>query len=392
MSGRGITRRDFFGAGAAGAAGLWLAGCAGRGRGAGGGAGPLVYVGTYTEPGGRPEGVYAFRAAPGGWEPLGAHDAGPNPSFLAAHPRGGVLYAVNEVEQYAGLPSGAVRALRVGPGGALAPLGDARASGGGAPCYVSVDAAARRLLVANYAGGSVARLALGADGAPAAPRVRMHAGRGPNAARQGAPHAHCFLPDPTGRWGVAADLGTDQLLVYDVAGEGLPPVDGARLRPGAGPRHLAFAPGGRVLYAVGELDRTLNTFRFDPATGALAPAGTVALADESAPPAGERTAAHVAVAASGRVVYASVRGDDVLVVLAADPATGALAVVQRVPTGGRWPRHFALAPDGRTLHVANQRSDAVVEFAVDPATGRLAPTGRRVAVPRPVCVCWMPAA
>jgi 6-phosphogluconolactonase len=91
------------------------------------------------------------------------------------------------------------------------------------------------------------------------------------------------------------------------------------------------------------------------------------------------------------VVYASVRGDDVLVVLRADPASGALDVVQRVPTGGRGPRHFALSPDGRRLHVANQRSDLVSAFAVDAATGRLAPAGRPVSVPSPVCVCWMPA-
>jgi 6-phosphogluconolactonase len=402
VRGDAVSRRAFLGAAAAAAGGAAVAGCAPGAPAAAGlvpnarraDAGPLVYVGTYTAPG-RAEGVYAFRADPGtgAWRPAGAYDAGPNPSFLAAHPRGRVLYAVNEVERVGAAESGQVRALAAGAGGALTALGTPRLTGGGAPCYVSVLAAGGAgdsVLVANYVGGSVNRLMLGPGGAvfEADPAVR-HTGRGPRADRQDAPHAHCILPDPSGRWAVAADLGTDQVLVYRFDVPGLASAGAFAMPPGAGPRHLAFAPGGRVLYVVGELDHTLTALRFDPATGALAAGPRVALVGDAGAPAGERTAAHVAVARSGRVVYASVRGDDVLVVLHADPATGALRVVQRVPTGGRWPRHFALDPAGQFLHVANQRSDTVTRFAVDAASGRLAPSGDPVGVPSPTCVCWM---
>jgi len=40
-------------------------------------------------------------------------DAGANPSFLAIHPNGRVLYAVNELEKYKGRPTGAVSAFAI---------------------------------------------------------------------------------------------------------------------------------------------------------------------------------------------------------------------------------------------------------------------------------------
>ncbi len=352
--------------------------------------GHLVYVGTYTEHG-RTDGIYRFRVDPrtGAWRPLGATDAGPNPSFLALHPQGRVLYAVNEVEQYEGAASGAVSAFAIDPAtGGLTLLGR-RASRGGAPCYVSVDRAGRFALVANYVGGNVAAFPLAADGSLGeAPQVLQHAGSGPRADRQEKPHAHSILPDPSGRFALSADLGTDQILVYALgsAAGALAPaaVPAVALPPGAGPRHLAFHPAGRFVYVTNELDLTVGVFRFDPRTGALAAVQTVPVV--SGPGAGDRTTADLHLAPSGRFLYASVRGEDSLVVFAIDQATGMLTQVQRVSTGGHLPRNFGLDPSGRFLYAANQRSDSIVGFRVDPASGRLTPSGVKVEVPAPVCV------
>ncbi len=56
----------------------------------------LLYVGTYTGP--KSEGIYAFRYndVTGSAEPLGLAAKCENPSFLAIHPNGRFLYAVNE--------------------------------------------------------------------------------------------------------------------------------------------------------------------------------------------------------------------------------------------------------------------------------------------------------
>lgn len=373
-----------------------LAACATTGRpdddpAGGGEGGTLVHVGSYTERTGR-DGVHLLRGDPatGTVRQVGSAAAGPEPSFLARHPGGRFLYAANELTEWEGRPTGAVSAFAVdGATGALTLLGR-RASGGGAPCWVAIDRTGRHALVANYVGGSVAVLPIGADGAlgDATAVVRHEGPRGPDRERQDAPHAHCIVPDPTNRWALAADLGIDRIVVYRFdarAGTLAPaPTPFVALPPGAGPRHLAFAPSGEVLYVTNELALTLAAFRWDADAGTLAPIATLPLVDRRPP--GEVTAAHVEVAPSGRFAYASVRGTDELVVVALDAATGAPSLVQRVPTGGRWPRHFALDPSGRLLLVANQRSGTVTAFRVDPDTGRVTATGSVAEVPAPVCV------
>src|SRR5258705_9083755 len=165
----------------------------------------LLYVGTYTE------NIYLVRMdrRSGELVRVGAANAGANPSFLSMHPNGRVLYAVNELEQ-----NGMVSGFAIESGtGALARLNE-QPSGGGAPCYVSVDRTGRAALVANYAGGSVALLPIEANGALAPAHVVQHTGKGPNAERQEAPHAHCILPDPSNRFALAADLGADRVFVY----------------------------------------------------------------------------------------------------------------------------------------------------------------------------------
>src|ERR1700730_16362831 len=135
----------------------------------------LLYVGTYTE-GTRSDGIYLLRMdrRTGKLRRVASVNAGANPSFLAIHPNGRVLYAVNEVETHNGRPTGAVSAFAIASDtGALARLNE-QPSEGGAPCFVSVDRSGRVVLVANYAGGSVALLPIQADGALAPATKVVH--------------------------------------------------------------------------------------------------------------------------------------------------------------------------------------------------------------------------
>src|ERR1700719_4911652 len=74
----------------------------------------LLYVGTYTE-GTKSEGVYILRMdrRSGKLRRVGSMDVGANPSFLAIHPNGRFLYAVNEVDTHNGRPTGAVSAFAI---------------------------------------------------------------------------------------------------------------------------------------------------------------------------------------------------------------------------------------------------------------------------------------
>lgn len=351
--------------------------------------GELLYVGTYTGTD-RSEGIYLVRMDPrtGELRQLGAVNVGPNPSFLAIHPNGRVLYAVNEVEERNGKASGAVAAFTIaGDTGGLARLNE-QPSEGGAPCYVSVDSTGRVVLVANYVGGNVALLPIRSDGTlGAATSVAQHSGTGPDTTRQEAAHAHCILPDPSNRFALAADLGVDRVLVYrlSLADGTLHHMEGsdARLRPGAGPRHLAFHPTLPLVLVANELDSTVTTLRFDRENGQLS-----TLQSYSTLPRGWSGTSYVAdihLSSSGRALYVSNRGHNSLAVFSVD-ATGALEFEQAVSTEGDWPRNFSLDPTGRWLLVANQRSDSIVVFARDPDSGRLTPTTQRIAIPSPVCL------
>ena len=196
--------------------------------------------------------------------------------------------------------------------------------------------------------------------------------------------------DSPNRFAVAADLGIDSLLIYRVDDRrGLltateqPPV---KLRAGAGPRHLAFAPDSRTLYLVNELDSTLVVLAYDPYRGRLRKRQT--LSTRPAGARGDNFPADVHVHPRGQTVYASNRGDDTIAVFSVARDSGRLALVQTVSTGGRWPRNFSLDPSGRQLLVANQRSDSVVGFWIDAETGRLSPTGATVQLPSPVCLLF----
>jgi 6-phosphogluconolactonase len=391
---RDPSRRDFIAASAIGLIGLARGSESPALRAEGNTDGDLLYVGTYTKDG-RSEGIYLVRMdrSSGRLRQVSSVDAGANPSFLAIHPNGRVLYAVNELEKYKGRPTGAVSAFAIARDtGALKRLNE-QPSEGGAPCYVSVDRSGRLALVANYVGGSIAVLPIQATGALApAAQVIQHTGRGPNAERQEAPHAHCLLPHPSNRFALAADLGVDRVYVYrlDVDGKSLRHVDGgdAVMRPGAGPRHVAFHPTQPLVFVANELDSTVATLRFDAERGALSP-----LATHSTVPAGwtgTNYPADIHVASTGRTLYVSNRGHNSIAVFSVSHSTGALRFEQAMSTECDWPRNFTLDPSGRWLLVANQRADSVVVFERDPDNGRLTPTGQRIAIPSPVCLQFLP--
>ena len=389
------SRRDFLLRSAAGLLGLaGMTGSATAGpRRARGAADELLYVGTYAE-GENAEGIHLVRMNPrtGELRLAGVARSGANPSFLAIHPNGRVLYAANETTEHNGKATGTVTSFAIADeSGALTRLNQ-EPSGGGAPCYVSVDRSGRALLVANYVGGSVALLPITETGRlGTATQVVQHMGTGPNAERQEAPHAHCILPDPSNRFVLAADLGVDRVMVYrlDVESGTLAYVEtgDARLRPGAGPRHIAFHPTLPLVFVANELDSTVTTLQFDGARGYLSVMQTVSTLPTGWT--GTNYPADIHLASAGGTLYVSNRGHNSIAVFSVSTSTGAFVLEQSVSTEGDWPRNFTLDPTGRWLLVANQRSGTIVVFARDPESGRLTPTNQRISVASPVCLRFL---
>ncbi|HJQ24531.1 MAG TPA: lactonase family protein [Blastocatellia bacterium] len=354
----------------------------------------LLYVGTYTS--GKSEGIYLYRfnLATGALRRLRTFGGVVNPSFLAIDPRRRALYAVNEVSEMNGQAGGAVTAFAINrQSGELTRLNN-QASMGGAPCHLSLDGTGKWLLVANYESGNVAVLPVRRDGSlGAATDVAQHKGSSVNQERQQGPHAHCVAFDAANRRAFAVDLGLDKIMIYRFdAGRGtLTPnrVPWARVKPGAGPRHLTFHPTGRYAYVINELDSTITVFAYDPVRGTLGAVQTLSTLPSDFT--GTSFCAEVQVSPSGKFLYGSNRGHDSIVVMAIDERTGKLRPVQHEPTRGKTPRHFTIDPTGAYLLAANQNSDTIHSFRIDAREGKLTPTGHTAEVPSPVCLRLTPA-
>jgi len=202
-------------------------------------------------------------------------------------------------------------------------------------------------------------------------------------------------PSADGRFVLVTDLGIDQVLVYRLdAGSGqlvLNEQDTAAVaeQPGAGPRHFAFAPSGRTVYVINELNSTVTVYDYTPERGELHARQVVStLPDGVDGPAIGNSCAHVAVSPDGRFVYGSNRGHDSIAIWEAEDENGNLRSVGYESTQGKTPRNFSLDPTGSWLLVANQESDTIVPFRRDQNTGRLTAMGPVTETPSPVAILF----
>ncbi|WP_225825761.1 lactonase family protein [Streptomyces naphthomycinicus] len=342
-------------------------------------AGPRpLFVGTYTsaDGGGTGIGLASYDPETGTVTGAGTATGVLDPSYLAVHPDGRTLYAVDE------RADGGVTAVRLADRRVLG----TRSTGGAAPCHLSVHPTGRWLLSANYGSGSVAVHPVDASGA-LGERTDLvsHSSPGPGPGQQG-PHAHQVLTSPDGGHVLAVDLGTDTVYTYrlDPAKGTLTEVAQAHTRPGAGPRHLAFHPGGRYAYLANEVDDTVAVCGYDPRSGRL----SVGDPQPTGSGGGTNYPAQLLVTANGRWAFLANRGHNSLARYAVEADGARLRLLGTVPVGGDFPRQIAFSPDGRLLFAANQRSGTVTVFRVDADGGGLRRAGEPFA--SPVAVCALP--
>ncbi len=308
-----------------------------------------------------------------------------DPAHFTLSPGGTHLYMCNT-----GTPGGvSAFAVEDRKTGALRLL-NYRESKGRGPSFVSVDRSGKYVLDANYGGGYVEVFSLAKDGSLEQQTAFVqHVGSSVHA-RQTKPYAHWFATDPTNKFALAADLGTDQLVVYrfDAATGRLAPNDPpfTQVAGGMGPRHLVFHPNGQWLYGTAELSNEVVALRWDAAKGMASRFQAVkTLAEGFKEPS---TAAEITVSADGRFLYASNRGEDSIVVYAIDAKSGELTLRQRVPSGGKTPRYFTFDPTHQWFLVSNQDSGGVVVFGVDAKSGELAQKGA-VSLVKPMAVAFL---
>ncbi|GAA4432260.1 lactonase family protein [Pontibacter saemangeumensis] len=354
----------------------------------------MVYIGTYADAGSESIFLYQLNHETGELTRVSGFRAGANPSFLTLDEPRKHLYAVNEIGNYEGQESGAVSAFSVDPQNGNLTLMNRKASMGGSPCYISLGEGGKTVLVANYSGGNVAAFPIKDNGQlESAADVEQHEGTGPNEDRQEAAHAHYIAPSPDNQYVYAVDLGVDKIYSYRLdSGTGaLTPAEPAVAfvaSPGAGPRQMAFHPGGKYAYVINELNSTMTALAYDSGNGTFTEVQT--LPTVPADITENNYPAAVRVSPDGKFLYGSNRGHNSIVVYSLDDSTGNMTYVENVPCGGDWPRDMTIDLSGNLLLVANERSNSIVAFKRDKATGKLTATGHTSEVSKPVCLQVVP--
>jgi len=331
-----------------------------------------LLIGTYTDgrvpaPG---DGVYAARCRDGVIGDIRLVVQTPNPSWLSFDAERAVAYCVSEL-----VDGGALLAVSLAAGRGPEPLGTAPT--GAEPAHVALTPDGRFAITADYTGGSVTTIAIGADGRLGRSDRRLMSEL--VAAPRGASHPHYIGFDPVTGEVAIADLGLDLVVFFELDADGLAARPSRQLAfpPGTGPRRLVFSADGERLCVLGELDATLWSFRrsrdlFEPETRIST------LPDDYV---GARSSAELLSWGDGQVLYATNRGDDSLAII--DLAQGAPRLVTTVRAEVRTPRGAAVTPDGHLL-VAGQDDGRIVTFSLeDPYRPR---PHTEAEVPAPVCV------
>jgi len=302
--------------------------------------------------------IATYLLSPGGeLAPRGRTKAGAQVMPLAVSPDRRLLYAAVRSKPFS------VHVFRVDPGsGALSPHSVSPLAEGFP--YLSLDRTGRLLFGASYGGHLVSVNEVGADGTVAPePRQVIPVGR----------NAHAILADRTNRFAYVPCLGTDQIFPFALDAGALRPRPPVQMKPGTGPRHLAFSNDNRFLFVLGELTGGVTTFALKE--GVLAETSGAAMPTSLRPgaprgpdaPPRERDkdvwAADIHLTTDGRFLYTSERTSSTLCAFRVDGASGRLEWLGATPTE-KQPRGFAIDPAGRFLVASGEKSTTVSVHAI----------------------------
>ena len=197
------------------------------------------YIGTYTK--GDSEGIYSFVLDTDIGKISEVQLAGTvdNPTYITVSKDQRYLYSVIKEDI-----KGGVAAFKIDPDSSKLSLINKELLEGAPPCHVNIDSQQRYLFSTNYHKGTVESYLINQHtGEVAEPSsVVHHEGNGPDE-RQEKAHTHYAGMTPDEKYLVVVELGSDKLFTYEVKKDGqLTEVSRLDIRPGSGPRHLAFHP------------------------------------------------------------------------------------------------------------------------------------------------------
>ncbi|HAY3551475.1 lactonase family protein [Elizabethkingia meningoseptica] len=340
-----------------------------------------MLAGTYTAKGSK--GIYVYKVnTETGKSHYVSEIAVEDPSYLVFSKNGKYVYTVTEKEDQ---QNSKVNAFSFDKKTGKLSFINSKPAGGGAPCHINVSPDGKRVITANYMGGSITEYAVNNDGSLGDTTQNIEfSGNGADKERQTQPHLHFVTFTPDAKYLFADDLGTDKIYKYqlDTKGnrllsEGTP--SAVKVKEGSGPRHLTFHPNGKYAYLITEISGDVIAFNYKD--GNLSEFQTVKADTLNA-----RGSADIHISPNGRFLYASnrLKGDGIAI-FSINPQNGSLTKAGYQPTGIH-PRNFVITPNGKLLLVANRDSDQIQVFKIDSKTGLLKNTNQDIKLSMPVCL------
>ncbi|RKF78272.1 putative 6-phosphogluconolactonase [Golovinomyces cichoracearum] len=304
----------------------------------------------------------------------------PQPSWLEKS--GETIFLANE--NFAG-PNGSLLPLKTNETGELIATQQFMNIPAGPVSIVAFNQG-KTLAVAHYA-SAVSSYALSSDGSLKPLQTFFFQGPlGPHP-RQESPHPHQVILDPSEKFIVVPDLGSDLIRVFSIDDSGhLTEQKPFAVTPGSGPRHGGFSQTGQgteqktFFFLVSEIANTVASYAVSSADGSLnfTLISTSDVLNQASPPG--LASAELIVSPDMRFVHTSARNatllsipnpsalnatailSDTLQSWKIDQNTGSLTFQQLAPAGGRGPRHFSLNRDGTKAAVALNGDGRVVIY------------------------------
>ena len=325
----------------------------------------FAYVG-FGGDGAKEEGIAVFDLRGGDirgwrWKPVGVmSSAAPSSLTLDASER--FLYAVNEVDEYEGLPSGTVEAYAIdGADGTLKRVNRQRLSlSATAPRHAAVSPVGSALVVAVHGGGAYNVLPLGKDGSVGAVLgILKETGSGPHE-RQRSAHPQMVVFDRAGRL-VTADLGSDRLSVMSLDAARINVLGRYSVQAGDGPSQIGFHPDGRLLFVANELEASVVCYGYDVSEGRIVGRGERVATSRAANTGG----VVMAMDPAGDFLYtAHRRGNDGVSVWRIARDSGELQQVEVIDEGGPRLHQITMTADGKSLLGLSREDDGVFGWRV----------------------------
>ncbi len=345
----------------------------------------FLLVGTYTSS--KSEGIYVYKFDEAtGAATFVSKAKTDNPSYLAISNNHRFVYAVKE----GGADNAsAVSAFSFNKKSGVLNFINKQPTKSNGPCYITVDSKQKWVFTANYKGGSLSAFPVKTDGSiDTVTQLIKHSGGSINKSRQQEPHVHTVVFSPDQKYLFTNDLGTDKInrYTFNAKATTLPlsqSSDSVTLSTaGNGPRHLAFSPDKKYMYAINELAGTVDVFAYSDKSLRLLQTISTDSTNNA-----DKGSADIHLSPDGKFLYATNRGSyNTIATYEVNGATGKLQLLKVQPTGGIMPRNFAITASGNTLLIGHQKSDFITIFKRDLNTGILTQTYNTIPISSAVCL------